>query len=372
MTIKPQLLNERTTALFALAEEWAAPRSKRPLHKEVSRLSKLFTTQRKERDQLYLSEPGLRYAYAAYFTPLNAAKIANLLFRLHNENKLPTLERPPRIADLGSGPCSGILGAHLFYGALGECWAMDRSGKALDDGVALYEQMVGEEVTNLTTLRGNLGAKPLPKSKHGSFDVVIMANVLNEIGDPRRGQALRLRIIQNALRLLSKDGILLIVEPGTRVHGRALQRLRDTLVKTKEHQILSPCPKVQQCPLLETKADWCHQELDWERPKVCRQIEKKAGLESHILKCAHLLIGHSAFVMPASAGCVVGGVMRTPTGEKRYMCQSKGLVTLSKGSGALPKSIQRMLRGEALLEVPKGVTCQLRDRRPLVKNRPRR
>ena len=369
--IKRQQLNERTTALFELAQSWAEQRSRRPLYQEVSRLSKLFTTQRKERDQVYLGEPGLRYAYAGYFTPLNAAKIAQLLHRFHREQKLPRFINPPRIADLGSGPCSGILGAHLYYGAIGESWALDRSGKALEDGALLFQQVEKGAPGLLTTTRGTLGPKPFPKSKNASFDLVIMANVLNEIGDPRRGQSLRLRIVKNALNLLSEDGALLIVEPGTRVHGRALQRLRDVLVRKKTHQILSPCPAVQACPLLKGKADWCHQELSWDRPKSCKRLEQQSGLENHLLKCAHLLIGHTGQQEPASTGCIVGGVMRTPRGEKRYICRRNGLFTLSAGKGALPKNVTRLLRGESLTQIPDNVTCTASDRGPSRSNRSR-
>jgi len=348
-------LNQRVADLFQLTSKWAQQKSKRPLSSEISRLSQLFTVQRKDRQAVYLGEPGLRHAYAGYFTPLNAAKIAHLLYRFHSEDKLKKRRQPPRVADLGSGPFSGLLGAWLYYQELADSWALDRSAKALEDGAQLWKMCTDQKTQVPRWQRGTLGPKPFPASLHGRFDLVILGNVLNEIGDPRRGQTLRMRILENCLQLLAEDGQLLVVEPGTRVHGRSLQRIRDLIVRSNQNAILSPCPPISRCPLLLRDSDWCHQELSWQRPDSCSALEKKSGLENKILKCSHLLISKSPRATAGGAGCLVGGLMNSRDGEKRYACQKDGIFTLSARGGKLPKVIRDASRGETLWDLPAGV-----------------
>jgi ribosomal protein RSM22 (predicted rRNA methylase) len=348
-------LNQRVAELFQLSSKWAQQKSKRPLPSEISRLSQLFTVQRKDRKAVYLGEPGLRQAYAGYFTPLNAAKIAHLLHRFHQEEKIPIKAQPPRVADLGSGPFSGLLGAWLYYQELSDSWALDRSAKALEDGVELWKMCTNQREHVPRWQRGTLGPKPFPAALHGCFDLVILGNVLNEIGDPRRGQTLRMRILENCLQLLSDDGHLLVLEPGTRVHGRSLQRIRDSIVRANRNDVLSPCPSISRCPLLVRDADWCHQELSWQRPESCTRLEKKSGLENKLLKCSHLLISNSRPTKKTGAGCLVGGLMKSSAGEKRYICQNDGIFTLSGKGGKLPKAVRDASRGETLQELPKDV-----------------
>jgi ribosomal protein RSM22 (predicted rRNA methylase) len=348
------ILNDRAAALFHAAGQWAEKNCKKSLPREVARLSQLFTVQRKDRTADYLADPGLRQAYVGYFAPLNAAKVAFLLHRIFQEGKITTFPSAPRVADLGSGPFSGLLGSWLFFEQLSGAFALDRSKRALEQGSQLWKIAVGSEGATPHWQRAILGQRGFPKKQHGMFDLVILGNVLNEIGDPRRGHGLRLRIIQNCMQLLSREGFLLIVEPGTRVHGRSLQRLRDSLTQETRNTVVSPCPPIDKCPLLIRRSDWCHQELFWNRPEWCARLEKRAGLQNDVLKCSHLLVSMVGGDVPKATGCLVGGLMKSADGERRYICQKEGLFTLSAKKDRLPRPVRQAFRGETLQNLPPG------------------
>ncbi|HEY1100109.1 MAG TPA: small ribosomal subunit Rsm22 family protein [Myxococcota bacterium] len=308
---------------------------------DVQRLSGLFTDQRGNRSSTYMREPAMRRAYLAFFVPHNVARLSSLLLQAHQEGLLPGIE-PRSVLDLGAGPLSGVLATWCVYGALPAATAVDLSRSALDAGVAVL-QKVGADVANVVTLERSIGGAPgswLPKQP---VDLVIAANVLNELSDPR-DHGPRNRLVSAALSALSARGRFLIVEPAMRVETRALMALRDDLVADGVG-ILSPCRGARACPLLQTRGDWCHQELRWDqRPAAYVALEREARLPKGLLAAAHLLLGTPTDPAPQAGLRVVGGVMRDPQGvERRYVC-GRELVTIS-GTPRLPKTVGDAHRG---------------------------
>lgn len=357
--------NEQAARLFQAALEIAKEAHRSPLAADVRRLHRLFTTERSDRRPLYLQERPLLRAYLGYFAPLNAMKVALLLRMLEQEGRL-SLPPRPRVVDLGAGPLSGILGVWVATGAVGEALAVDVSKQALAHGEAWLERSRARgEIASLETRVASITGSPARFAPTWKSDLVILANVLVELGEPRRTEERRLALLRAALSFLGERGRLLVVEPGTRVSARALQRLRDRLAETGEASILAPCTGAARCPLLERQGDWCHHELPWSPPPPVRALERAAGLDRQALTLSYLLLASAAEAENTSGLRLVGGVMRDDAGEeRRYACTSGGLVTLRGRSGPLPEPAFAAPRGALLEDAPSGVVVERERQRP--------
>jgi SAM-dependent methyltransferase len=289
-----------------------------------------------------MNDPAARGAYLAFFVPQYAAKIAAVLERSAREAHL-VLPAAPRVLDVGAGPLSGTLGAWLACGALGPSVAVDLSGRALESGRDILRSLA--PAADVRLVEAPVQRRPLPP---GPFDLVIVAHVLNELGDPRRGLDLRAELVRDLTSTLAPGGRVLVVEPGTRVHGRALMALRDRLV-ADGLTLHAPCVGAKKCPLLQTAGDWCHAEEPWRAPEAFVQLERAAGLTKTVLKHSYLLVSRE----PARLHGVrlVGGVMQPARGTAlRYGCGPRGLVTLALDERA-PAAARSSPRG-ALLDEP--------------------
>lgn len=355
----PVSWNERAATLLHAALASAQRAHRAPLARDVARLHGLFTHERSDRAAGYLREPALRRAYLGYFAPLNAVKVARLLVALQEERAL-ALPDAPSVLDLGAGPLSGIAGAWIALGRLGPSVAVDLAEKAMADGRRLLEE--AGALSDIASLE--LRTRSVTQSwaaPRDRADLVVLANVLNEIGDPRRDLDKRVRVVESALERLSEGGRVLIVEPGTRVHGRALQALRDRLVASERASVLAPCFGAARCPLLERSSDWCHHELPWDPPEELAALERAAGLEKTTLKLSYLVLAPPGQVA-AEGMRLVGGTMRAgapaDVTERRYACGRGGLVVLRGRKGRLPAAVSRPLRGARLDEVPEGAVVE--------------
>lgn len=310
----------------------------RSLGVKIRELSGLFGENRARRRADYMADPGLRRAYLAFFLPQYAAKIALLLERLRREGSLELPERP-RVLDVGAGPLTGLFGAWLAQGALGASVALDLAWRAMEAGREIFAAVAPHQ--SIALVEQSVQRRPLPA---GPFDLIIVAHVLNELGDPRRGLEIRASLLRTLLELLSPQGRLVVVEPGTRVHGRALQAVRDELVNGGA-VVLSPCRGARSCPLLKTSGDWCHGETAWERPAAFIELEKASGLRKTELKESHLVLARPGdAASPRSGLRLIGGLMTDRAGvERRYGCGSRGIEVLV-GRPLLPREAREPLR----------------------------
>ena len=339
--ISSTLVADRLARVADAAVTLASRRHKSPLAADVTRLSTMFTSERGSRDRSYMRDPALRRAYLGFFVPHNVARIANLLQRARSEGLLPEREAP-RVVDIGAGPLSGILACWAVYGRLGASWAIDLSRAALEDGRELLAA-VGADVDLLTLWDQSLNNAPGSWLPVGDVDVIIAANVLNELSDPRAPD-LRLRVVDACVQALLPGGRLLVVEPSMRVEARALMTVRDEVVDARVAAVLSPCRGAKTCPLLLTRGDWCHGEVPWgSHPTAYRDLEKAVKLRKDLLSSAHLLLARPDEAAPAAGLRLVGGVMRTAERELRYAC-GRELITLT-GNPRLPMAVAQPFRG---------------------------
>lgn len=345
--------DERIRAVFEAALDLVRRRHRSPVARDVAELSRLFGSEKGAREAGYLRRPSERRAYLAWYAPRNAARIGLMLDELAEQGLVPRWERP-RVLDLGAGPIAGVLGASIAFGGVGRSVAVDLAAAAMNDGIELLRQ-ARADVEHIETRVANL-QQPRAWGAKGPFELVIIANSLGELGDPRRDVPARVAVVEEALARLSPDGRVLVVEPGTRIHGQGLMRVRDALVARKKAVPLAPCTGAAACPLLATPGGWCHVELPWQPPKGARALAAEAGLSASPLKHSYLLLA------PEGEGPrglrLVGGIMRSATRadvvERRYACTAEGLVELRK-KGGLPLEVSSLPRGALLDELPAGV-----------------
>ncbi len=118
-------------------------------------------------------------------------------------------------------------------------------------------------------------------NQNQKYDLIIAANLCNELEDSEA-------YVEQMDALLNKEGILFIMEPGTKVATRGLMQIRDCLV-AKEYVPLFPCPHRFACPMLPKEQDWCHGTLRWNEPPLLIALDRELGFSKHRLK-------YSAFV----------------------------------------------------------------------------
>jgi len=166
------------------------------LAQAVVNLSRLFTTARATLPLRYLDDQAHASAYLSYFLPVNLSKVQVLLGELPEDSGMEASDHPMAVLDLGCGPGTGALAL------LDWLWqrsperaksvsvlATDASHAPLRDTKRLWEaycQEVGISNAGLRCVEGNL-EHPLKGDlgkqivQGGPYDLIIMANCLNEL-----------------------------------------------------------------------------------------------------------------------------------------------------------------------------------------------
>jgi len=301
----------------------------------VSTLSRLFTRERDALGSDYFADPALRRAYLLYFLPVNLAKVASLL------QEMPELpQRHLRILDVGSGPGVGalaVLGHLTQHGVAAhegsEVIAVDRSRRALQEAEALWEQ-VSVTRRGWPSLRFHTMTLDLERPgahvpwKAGAFDLVILANSLNELfrsaTDPI---ARRVTLLESLLDALTSDGTCMIIEPALRETTRDLHHMRDRLVAARRATVYSPCLHEQPCPALARPDDWCHEERPWSPPPMLQAIDREVGFIKDALKFSYLMLRKDGLKV-AERGPdvyrVVSEVMVMKGDRRAWLCNETG------------------------------------------------
>ena len=280
------MVTESLQRLEHLLLEHIGPADLPSLAGAAKQLSDGFTRGRATLAAGYLDDPRRRLAYLAHFVLTNAAKVLHGLGEADGLGRIPD-KRAFRVLDLGCGPGTASLAASLFLaqrfpGADVEMTGVETSGAALEDAAHLLAGL-GAPGHRFVPALGALDAATLPQ---GRFDIVIAANVLNELGEDDAAALCRAL----AERHLEPDGFLLVVDPALRATTRSLMRLRDHLVSAGLGAF-APCLHGRPCPMLAAnERDWCHFYIEWERPKLIERMDALTGLDHRLLKMAYMMV----------------------------------------------------------------------------------
>ena len=313
------------------------------LAQAVVNLSRLFTTTRATLPLHYLDDPVHASAYLSYFLPVNLSKIQALLDELPDDSGTETPDHTMAVLDLGCGPGTGALALldWLWHRSPERAksvsvLAADTSHSPLRDTERLWEaycQEVGISSKGLRCIEGNL-EHPLKGDlgkqivRGGPYDLIIMANCLNELFpasiDPSAERAV---VVAQLLPFLAPHGTIMIVEPALRQTARALHHVRNHLLKQGVCTVYSPCLHEGACPALDRPDDWCHEERPWQTPPAIAAIDRDVGFIKDALKFSYLLLRTDGrTIVPRSPQTFrVVSELRDLKGEKRaWLCNENG------------------------------------------------
>lgn len=308
---------------------------------DIKALWKALTQERAESLGDYFRKPALRRAYLGYYMPLYVMKIASLLESL----KLPL--KNPKVLDLGAGPLSGIFGAWLAFGGLSRSNAVDREIGPMRAGLEFFEGLLNQKL-NMKLVKANLKGPPYFWKPDFNPDIIIMAHVLNEFGSGSRYLESKHLLISKAMSLLDKKGVLVVIEPASKIASRDIMVLRNWLYEEKQVKIIAPCPEVDRCPLLASKHNWCHTEFPYVRSQELAGIDRKIGFDREFLKCSYLVLVKPESTYRHQDFRIVSGLMNADGILRRYACTSDGFVTLSQKASDKTQILTNMRRGEAV------------------------
>jgi len=275
--------------------------------------------------------------------PVNLSKIQVLLDEFLTETIVGEEHVARRVLDLGSGPGTGGLAVlDWLYQRNPELarrlavMAVDSSGQALQQADEIWNSYCREADivgATFTVCVGNLerSVKEPWRDRakdRGPFDLIILANCLNELFaaavDPIFSRA---RLVADLLRLLKPHGAMMLVEPALRETSRALHQVRDRLLQEQRCTIYSPCLHERNCPALVNPDDWCHEERPWDVPACILEIDQEVGFIKDALKFSYLLLridGRTIVRRQPDVYRVVSE-LREFKGEKRaWLCNELG------------------------------------------------
>ena len=337
--------------LVAAIEE-KLPDDRRRLARTAKELSLAFTSERAAREADYMSHPDKLSAYVAAFMLPGAVKVMHCLEQVGAQGD------DISVLDIGSGPGTASLATSAFFSTRQpetrvRIAAMERTRPALEKAHELFRKIAPPhhsfESAVLDITKQPLG-KALAKRR---FDIVIAANVLNELPED---QVLKISadLIQDFLK---EDGSFIIIDPALRETARPLMALRDRLVAEGAAQVAAPCLHQKACPMLAANdRDWCHFYIEWERPEYLVKLDELSGMDHRHLKMSYLILtsplplrerarergdrtGHPpSNSLPSREGGLIWRVVSSPLDSK-----GKREVVLCGASGEL-KRVRRLTK----------------------------
>ena len=283
----------------------------------VKQLSLGLTRERNLAGARYMDDPKLLGAYLLFYWPVSYAQARQVFGELAN--------RPRSVLDLGSGP--GPLGFAAMDAGASEVTCADRSGPAL----GLVRELATEAEEAIATREWDPMKKtPLPE---GSFDVISMGHVLNELFGKGEGAIpKRADVVEAALAKVKKGGSVVVLEPALRETSRGLLQVRDVLV-ARGYAVRAPCLFKGNCPALIKETDWCHADRPWEMPRQVEAIAQAASLHKESLKMSYLVLAPKGEAWPEPPPGRLFRIVSEPLegkGRQRYIgCGAEGRVGLA-------------------------------------------
>jgi ribosomal protein RSM22 (predicted rRNA methylase) len=122
---------------------------------------------------------------------------------------------------------------------------------------------------------------------------------------------------------------IIIIEPATREDGRKLLALRSDLIKNG-FEIWAPCLHQMNCPLLqETKNDWCHDRVHFEKPEAFQKIENLLPIKNDTLTLSYLVAKKKSDIKTDSASSlstntvrVIGDFLNEKGKSRQLICRN--------------------------------------------------
>jgi ribosomal protein RSM22 (predicted rRNA methylase) len=292
----------------------------------VLNLNQGLTTEREEfLLKRYLKDPDIRRAYALYYTTTNLLKPYIPLKELFFEKNLTG---PLRVLDLGAGTGAASFGLLYFlqqrvFTAGVDLTLVDAVRENLHDAsklITAYAKSLPFKIA-LELYPKNILDDELLSGKE--FDLILMMNTVNELDEQHASQ-----LLQKLSSLLSPTGSLLVIEPAAREASRRLLSFRDNAVLSS-YTVYAPCTRQANCPALINENDWCHTEVDWERPAFVRYIDDLIGTLRLSLKYTYVILNRNGETLSSrlerqELSRVVSDVFKEKGRTRFYLCDPGG------------------------------------------------
>ncbi len=326
---------ERTLGIQLSSDALRTRVGKKALEQYAESVQKLSIGLTKDRTVLlatsYLSDADLRKAYLLYFQTTNALKVIPPLreFFLGSELlKKDTL----RILDLGCGTGAASWGALHFlrdemkYEGKIELVLSDNVGENLHLAKTFLYALDAKQAMTTKFLHSDL-RKPNALSAEitsgAPYDLILAMNIVNEL--PQGNDAL---FLESMLLMLDEQGALVVIEPATKSQSRRLLEFRDLTTKNGA-TIFSPCTRQANCPALINPNDWCHTEIDWDRPHFIKMIDEITGNLRLSLKSSYFVITKNGATLASRLenrkfSRVVSELFIEKGRRRMYLCNTDG------------------------------------------------
>jgi ribosomal protein RSM22 (predicted rRNA methylase) len=281
--------NELSTYISGLYDHKVG-RAPRSIAASVTEMSHNFSDLRRFRKNDYFSQPRSRSAYWAYFAPRNMGRVAFLLNQLQNEGHFEDLPPNPYVVDLGSGPLVGVAAYALrFPQSNVEFLAVDQSRQMLIEGRDYFSKYFPKEKMPVKIVSANLKGSVKAWGSRRPADLVVIANVLNEFGAPKRTLEQRIHFLEQVQSFIKPGGYLLIIEPAQRIASQGLSLVRDSWRGGRYMSLKAPCMSLQECPMGPHRSSWCHTSFFWEQPEHLVKLMDELGFQKNPLSLSYLL-----------------------------------------------------------------------------------
>lgn len=378
----PAPLPELDSLPDMLNEVWPLNgRHRKSLPGDIGELSETLTCQRGRLAMPYWQRPNYVSAYLYYFLPWNLLRLARLLRGL----RLP----PPRdgawLLDAGSGPLTVPLALWLTRPEWRKLklhiLALDSARQPLILGLKLLNMLAlrcGVSPWTVTLAVDPLEALPRRLPRDAMPWLITAANALNEMreqtarhgssGDENERRAGRLGGLLRAWEPLWTRAPLLIAEPGTRLGGDTIGRLR-ALALELGLAPLAPCTHDSPCPLLEDKKRWCHFVFTaQDAPDWLKTLSREARLYKTSLSLAPLLLDMPRGKRPEDGNTLPLRVISQPFeaagGMARYACSACGLCLMPDAAGAVSGALcigkpEGVLDAHSGAQIVRPVQCKV-------------
>lgn len=268
-----------------------------------------------------LTGAGALGARLSFFFPRDVSKAAGAVREVAAAGLLG--QGALRVLDLGAGLGASTWGIARVFAAVvgGEVAAtlVDDDGAALEVAAAIARARGGP--VRATCVTGDVARF----STGERFDVVVLGQVLAELGASEDEDAARLAVLLE--RNVAEHGTLLVIEPALRPRARHLQGVRDRLV-ARGVTVFAPCLRAGSCPMLANQRDWCHEDLEVDLPGWLVPIARAAGLRWQGLTFSYLALrrdGRSLAALHPAGLRVVSRPLVTKGKRELELCGAGGL-----------------------------------------------